>query len=150
MVIKWMLLGAYCSGLKHLCVLYRFCSIFFCGKKKLTNMLCIFINQNIMVNSFCLYKLTGKEKLNGDSIVLEEDGSVVDEDDVVKALDKNTVLMVLKEDESWAPISKASVSQNMEEKKGRRNTERTSTTDGCMRLDNFGGTLKLRKPTEEV
>lgn len=103
-----------------------------------------------MVNSFCLYKLTGKEKLNGDSIVLEEDGSVVDEDDVVKALDKNTVLMVLKEDESWAPISQASVSQNMEEKKGRRNKERTSTTDGCMRLDNFGGTLKLRKPTEEV
>ena len=103
-----------------------------------------------MVNSFCLYKLTGKEKLNGDSIVLEEDGSVVDEDDVVKALDKNTVLMVLKEDESWAPISQASVSQNMEEKKGRRNTERTSTTDGRMRLDNFGGTLKLRKPTEEV
>ena len=80
-------------------------------------MLCIFINQNIMVNSFCLYKLTGKEKLNGDSIVLEEDGSVVDEDDVVQALDKNTVLMVLKEDESWAPISQASVSQNMEEKK---------------------------------
>lgn len=103
-----------------------------------------------MVNSFCLYKLTGKEKLNGDSVVLEEDGSVVDEDDVVKALDKNTALMVLKEDESWAPISQASVSQNMEEKKGRRKTERTSTTDGCMRLDNFGGTLKLRKPTEEV
>ena len=37
----------------------------------------------------------------------------------MKALDKNTVLMVLKEDESWAPISQASVSQNMEEKKGR-------------------------------
>ena len=88
---------------------------FFVEKKKLTNILCIFINQNIMVNSFCLYKLTAKEKLNGDSIVFEDDGSVVDEDDVVKALDKNTVLMVLKEDESWAPISRASVSQNMED-----------------------------------
>ena len=80
-------------------------------------MLCIFINQNIMVNSFCLYKLTGKEKLNGDSIVLEEDGSVVDEDDVVKALDKNTVLMVLKEDESWAPIHKQVFHKTWKKKK---------------------------------
>ena len=81
----------------------------------------------------------------------KDDGSVVEEDNVVKALDKNTVLMVLKEEESWAPTSQASISQiNMEEKKGSRNTEKTATTDGCMRLDNAGGQLKLTKPTEEV
>lgn len=86
-------------------------------------MLCIFINQNIMVNSFCLYKLTGKEKLNGDSIVLEEDGSVVDEDDVVKALDKNTVLMVLKEDESWAPIHKQVFHKTWKKKRKKEHRE---------------------------
>lgn len=104
-----------------------------------------------MFNFFYLYKQTAKEKLNGDNIVFEDDGSVVDKDDAVKALDKNTVLMVLKEEESWAPMSQASISQiNIKEKKGSRNTERTATTDGCMCLDNAGGQLKLRKPTEEA
>ena len=69
----------------------------------------------------------------------------------MRALDKNTVLMVLKELESWDATSQASISQiNMEEKKGSWNTERTATTDGYMRLDNAGGQLKLRKPTEGV
>ena len=33
MVIKWRLLGAYCSGLKHLCVLYDSVAYFFVEKK---------------------------------------------------------------------------------------------------------------------
>jgi hypothetical protein len=54
--------------------------------------------------------MSGLEKLNGDQIVLEEDGTIIDDDDVVKALDKSTLLMVLKENESWKHTEEANVS----------------------------------------
>jgi hypothetical protein len=43
---------------------------------------------------------------------LEDDGTVIDEDDVVMALDKNTVLMVLKDNEVWKP--EAPISADMQ------------------------------------
>lgn len=69
-----------------------FCVIF-CCLEKLGNIFQIF-NQNIIVNFYNLYKQIAEEKLVGDNIAFEDDGSLDEQDNVVKAIDKNTVLMV--------------------------------------------------------
>ncbi len=101
--------------------------------------------------------MSGLEKLNGDQIVLEEDGTIIDDDDVVKALDKNTLLMVLKENESWKRTEEANVSSciqiNQEGKlddQNKKSVTKGTTCDGSMRLHICDGKLTLQKPTEEV
>ncbi len=47
---------------------------------------------------------------DGCVVVLDEDRTLVDEDDVLKELEKNTVVMIIKSQDAWNPV--ASVSTN--------------------------------------
>lgn len=49
-----------------------------------------------------------KQKLNIDEtikVVLESDGTEIDEDDYFETLEKNTLIMILKLDEKWCSYS---------------------------------------------
>ena len=84
--------------------------------------------------------LTAWGKFQGDQVVLEVYGTVIDEDEVVMALDKNTVLMALKEDESWTPVSQPTAGINVVETiaKGYNNLRSATTSDGLIRLEMVG------------
>lgn len=83
--------------------------------------------------------MTARVKFQGDQVVLEVYGTVIDEDEVVMALDKNTVLMALKEDESWTPVSQPTAGINVETiAKGYNNLRSVTTNDGLMRLEMVG------------
>lgn len=86
---------------------------------------------------------------------MDEDGTVIDDDDVVMALDKNTVLMVLKDNEVWKPEASisADIQQELTEKLADLNKKpltKGTTYSGSMRLEMSDGKLILRKPTETV
>lgn len=49
---------------------------------------------SIVAESMCGLKMKAEEQLIGDNIAFEDDGSVDEQDDVAKVIDKNTVLMV--------------------------------------------------------
>lgn len=77
--------------------------------------------------------------------VLEEDGTLIEDDDVVKELEKNTVVMIVNSQDAWkSPTCKTQGEQNMVHES--KNTEK----DGNMRLESKGGNLQLRKPTALV
>ena len=77
--------------------------------------------------------------------VLEEDGTLIDDDDVVKELDKNTVVMIVNSQDAWkSPACKTQGEQNMVHES--KNAEK----DENMRLEFKGGNLQLRKLTALV
>ena len=89
---------------------------------------------------FQMLILTARVKFQGNQVVLEVDGTVIDEDEVIMALDKNTVLMALKEDESWTPVSQPTAGINVVETiaKGYNNLRSATTSDGLIRLEMVG------------
>ena len=105
-----------------------------------------------------IFHSIGLEKLEGDQIVLEADETVIDDDDVVMALDKNTVLMVLKDNEIWKPEALMSTNASTQPKMtvkldGQSNipvTKGTTSSGSSMRLEICDGKLILRNPTEDV
>ena len=77
--------------------------------------------------------------------VLEEDGTLIDDDDVVKELEKNTVVMIVNSQDAWkSPTCKTQGEQNMVHES--KNTEKHEN----MHLEFTGGNLQLRKPTALV
>ena len=60
-----------------------------------------------------LYDLfTGNAKgTDGCVVVLDEYGTLVDEDDVLKELEKNTVVMIIKSQNAWNPVASVSISK---------------------------------------
>lgn len=98
--------------------------------------------------------LIAKQKFAADdlsSIVMDDDGTIVDDDDVLSALNQNTLLMALGDNDRWIPVNTSSTSE-VEESKEKDTLKRKAetTADGCMRLRVQGGQLKLGKPSQEV
>lgn len=98
-----------------------------------------------------LFLIANARGINGSLIVLEEDGTLVDEDIVVKELDKDTVLMILNKEDTWQPMSTGSNSAPKTACDTDKDVTAVVTGDtNCMRLTFDGGNLRLRKPTKEV
>ena len=80
--------------------------------------------------------------------MLEEDGTSIDEDDVVNELEKNTLVMVMDSQDIWkhandsCDVKSSSVKESGNFPPAKR--------DGNLRLTFEGGNLHLRKPTELV
>ena len=80
---------------------------------------------------------------------MEDDGTVIDDDDVVQELEKNTVVMVVNSQDSWKPpVDKSQEEQSMP--LVNKNTAPVTEKGGNMRLEFKGGNLQLRKPTKLV
>ena len=115
----------------------------------------------IIFDKMIMFQCLGMEKLgieeNDQQIVLDEDGTIIDDDDVVSALDKNTLLMVLKENESWKHAETPEVLKEVQQglagvlnDQNKKLVIKGTTCDGSMRFHMSNGKLALRKPTEEV
>ena len=71
------------------------------------------VKKGVMASSLEDFAMSSKRKLAypGDrdvSVVLEEDGTEVDDDDYFQTLEPNTCLMLLYSGERWSPFSAAS------------------------------------------
>ena len=78
-------------------------------------------------------------------VVLEEDGTLIDDDDVVKELEKNTVVMMVNSQDAW----KSSTCKTLEVQNMLHEIKKTEE-DRNLRLEFKGGNLQLRKPTALV
>lgn len=77
--------------------------------------------------------------------MLEDDATLVDENDVVQELDKNTTVVVMNEHDEW---ESAAAKKHLDN----QTTEKTDNMlpNNNMRLTINAGNLQLRKPTKEV
>ena len=58
--------------------------------------------------------LIAKQKFAADnvfSIVMDDDGAIVDDDDVLSALKQNTLWMALGDNDRWIPVNTSSTSE---------------------------------------
>ena len=99
-------------------------------------------------------KFTGKEKfgITEPLVVLEEDGSQID-DDVFSLLPKNTILLILNEGEQWEPANSIASAPATVATKPIADTPNPSTGDitsqARIRRDSQGNII-LGKPNAEV
>lgn len=82
---------------------------------------------------------------------MDDDGTILDDDEVLSALKQNILLMALGDNDRWIPVNTSNTCE-VEESKGKNTLKRKAetTADGCMRLRVQGGQLKLGKPSQEV
>jgi hypothetical protein len=103
------------------------------------------IHEKIHICLHDLFAANGKG-MDGCVAVLEEDGTLVDDDDVVKELEKNTVVMIINSQDAW----KSPTFKYQGEHESMPHENKHIEKDGNMRLEFKGGNLQLRKPTKLV